>query len=206
MTTGADVTEYEDFLGHWFYETCFRDRVSILDIGPGRCWFTRQNPKDIVALDMEPEIVELYKGQGIRIELGSVYDIPFDDGTFDGVFCCWLFEHLTEPEKAATQIGRVLRVDGYSRIIVPSAHSLMRGFYDDYARVRPFTTTSLVQMGRLAGFHQVRVQYLSWDRGSRQILHWFGRPALLRCFRFYDTVFRKSGIVNRDMLMLEAWK
>src|SRR4030095_2388966 len=45
-------------------------------------------------------------------ETGSIYALPFADGSFDVVFAHALFEHLREPLKGLAEIHRVLAPDG----------------------------------------------------------------------------------------------
>jgi hypothetical protein len=70
------VGEYELLLGRYFYEREFVGKAPVLDLAPGRCWFTKQNPDDIYAVDLAPEIVAHYAAEGLKIKEGSAYDIP----------------------------------------------------------------------------------------------------------------------------------
>ena len=189
---------------HWF-QTRFRGKRPILDLGPGRCWFTKQDIGDIIAVDNAPELVEYYSRQGIAIRLGSADAIPFPSDYFEAVFCCWLLEHLWEPARAMEEIRRVLKPGGYACIIVPSA-SDMAAFYDDYTHVRPFTPASLRQLAEDARFSAPRIEYLPWCRGLNRILRWLGKPAAARYLNFGDRILRRIHLLNRKHLMLEAWK
>src|SRR5579862_864846 len=92
LTTGEGITgQVEMDWGRFFYDSRFRGKRPIADVGPGRCWFTRQNTADIVAIDNAPDVVAHYRGS-LRIAVGSAQAIPFPDAHFEGVFCCWLFE------------------------------------------------------------------------------------------------------------------
>jgi SAM-dependent methyltransferase len=124
------VANWETSMGRYLYETRFAGRRPILEIGPGRCWFTRQAPDDIVALELDAGLVAKYQSKGLDIRQGSIYELPFEDEFFDGAFCCWVFEHLHEPARAATEIRRVLRPGSPLCLIVPSERQVGRGFQD----------------------------------------------------------------------------
>lgn len=49
-----------------------------------------------------------------RVELreGSAFELPFRDGEFDGVFFCWVFEHLADPLRAMKEAARILKPGG----------------------------------------------------------------------------------------------
>lgn len=47
---------------------------------------------------------------------GSIYELPFADGSFDLVTCNMVMEHLGEPVKAVTEIARVL-ADGGALVV-----------------------------------------------------------------------------------------
>lgn len=205
LRTGSEVSEYELLFGSLFYQKYFRNRRHIVDIGPGRCWFTKQNPQTIVAVDNSPELVEHYLGEGIDIRLGDAYDLPLPDQYADGIFCCWLFEHLTAPLKAMTEIHRVLAPSGYGLVMVPSSHN-MNSFYDDYTHVRPYTALSLKQLAEDAGFRNHRESPLFLTFASGRVMRYFGKSAALRYMALSDKVLRHFGLVNRNNLMLEVWK
>jgi ubiquinone/menaquinone biosynthesis C-methylase UbiE len=49
----------------------------------------------------------------------DVYDLPWADGTFDLVFSHALFEHLSQPERALAELGRVLKPGGLIGLCSP---------------------------------------------------------------------------------------
>ncbi len=200
------MERWESAFGRYLYASRFRGRSPVLDIGPGRCWFTRQDPENVIGLDIEPSLVDHYSRTGLNIVLGSVDEMPFDDGAFEAVFCCWLFEHLWEPEKAISEIARVLAPGGYACLIVPSQKSLLKGFYDDYTHVRPFTRPSLAQLAKQGNFSSFRVEHLFWTRGGGRLFTRLGERALYSYLRFSDRIARRLHVVNRNNLVLEVWK
>jgi len=205
LNTGTATTAWENVFNRYLFESRFRGKAPILDIGPGRCAFTRQDPKRVIALDNSPAIVAKYGAAGLDIRLGSATQLPFDDDVFEGTFACWILEHLPEPELCAREVARTLRPSGYFCAIVPSAQSLSRGFYDDYTHVRPFTPASLRQLAAAAGFSRFVVTYLFWTRGVRRLLPLVGEGGVLRTLHFLDVPGRHV-MTNRFNLMLEAWK
>jgi hypothetical protein len=64
LSTGAELAAWEDAFGRYVYQSRFANMDPILDVGPGRCWFTRQAPSRIIGLDIERELVALYTSQG----------------------------------------------------------------------------------------------------------------------------------------------
>lgn len=205
---GAETDQYavqwENAVGRYLYQTRFEGRRPLLDIGPGRCWFTRQAPDDIVAVELDATLVARYQGEGLDIRQGSIYELPFDDAAFDGVFCCWVFEHLAEPAKAASEIRRVLRPGAPVCLIVPSERQVGHGFYDDITHVRPYTEASLAQLANLAGFTSHRVERLVWTTGMNRVRGRWGDDAAQRFLRVMDGLGRRIGIANRMMLVLDA--
>ena len=51
---------------------------------------------------------------------GSLFDIPFADGSFDLVTCNMVMEHLSEPARAVAEIARVLTPGGALIIATPN--------------------------------------------------------------------------------------
>jgi len=206
LTTGEGIVgQIEMVWGRFFYESRFQGKRPVADVGPGRCWFTRQNPDDIAAIDNAPDLVEYYSAQQLKITLGSAYEIPFPDAYFEGVFCCWLLEHLPDPERAIVEFHRVLKPGGLCCVVVPTPADMV-AFYADYTHIRPFTATSLRQLAAAGGFAQVRTENLAWTRGIRQIYRRFGAQACYRYMLFADRYLRRLGIRNRDHIVLDAWK
>jgi SAM-dependent methyltransferase len=206
LRTGTPIIrQYELLLGAYWYQTRFAGKAPILDLGPGRCWFTRQNVKDIIAVDNAPDLVEHYRREGFNTRLGDAYKIPAPDGYFEGAFCCWLFEHLHEPDRAMREMYRVLKPSGYACVIVPTPND-MEAFYTDYTHVRPFTRLSLKQLAEDAGFTRHKTEFLPWARGIGHVLAHAGPRAASAYHRFGDLWLRKIGLVNRNNLMLETWK
>lgn len=52
----------------------------------------------------------------ISVQLGDAYQLPFPDGSFDGVHCERVLQHLEDPDAALSEMARVVRPGG--RVVV----------------------------------------------------------------------------------------
>jgi SAM-dependent methyltransferase len=55
----------------------------------------------------------------LTFRVGSVYELPFEDSTFDLVFSHALFEHLADPIRGVAEIRRILRPGGLAGLCSP---------------------------------------------------------------------------------------
>jgi SAM-dependent methyltransferase len=206
LRTGREIESWEEVFNGYLYESRFKEMERVVDLGPGRCAFTHQSPQRIIAIDSSPAVVEQYSHEGLDIRLGSAYEIPLADSSVDGLFSCWLLEHLEEPDRCVRETYRILRPGGYACFVVPSAESLRRGFYDDFTHIRPFTPASCHQLAEAGGFDRHSASYLFWTRGLRHFIPSIGMGRVAALIRQLDLYGRRIGLVNRYNLLFEVWK
>lgn len=101
--------------------------------------------------------------------------LPFDSGSFEGVFCCEVLEHLTtNPTAMLAEIHRVLKPNGWLMLTTPNVARLSnilgllhgRNIYDPYELVfgptwrhnREYTAAEVSNLLRANGF---RIEHLS---------------------------------------------
>jgi SAM-dependent methyltransferase len=53
----------------------------------------------------------------VEIRQGDLFALPFDEGSFDHVFVCFVLEHLRRPVEALIALGRLLRSGGTITVI-----------------------------------------------------------------------------------------
>src|SRR5689334_8762494 len=80
----------------------------VLDVGCGKGRFARlfreQEPAaEIWGLDISEEMLR-YVPAGIRTRAGSMTELPFEDGCFDGAYATESLEHAVEIAKAVGEI------------------------------------------------------------------------------------------------------
>jgi 2-polyprenyl-6-hydroxyphenyl methylase/3-demethylubiquinone-9 3-methyltransferase len=122
-------------------------------------FFSQQIAKrgaEITGLDLSTEALRRAKDRtphGTFLSHDLTRPMPFGDGTFDGVWCSEVLEHLFSPLYALQQIHRVLKPGGLALVTVPY-HGLLKNLaiamfafkrhYDpEYPHLRFFTTRSL---------------------------------------------------------------
>ena len=72
----------------------------------------RGRVKKLVGLDITPEMVELSKQRLDEVHLGTVFDIPFADASFEVVCNREVMHLMPEPEKMMAEVVRVLKPGG----------------------------------------------------------------------------------------------
>ncbi|HEX3443577.1 MAG TPA: methyltransferase domain-containing protein [Chthoniobacterales bacterium] len=76
----------------------------------------------VTGVDFGESQIEVAKARArpnLTFRVASIYELPFEDGTFDLVFSHALFEHLAEPIRGVTEIRRVLRAGGVAGLCSP---------------------------------------------------------------------------------------
>jgi ubiquinone/menaquinone biosynthesis C-methylase UbiE len=81
----------------------------------------------IVAVDISTSALELYRRENPRGEVkhASIFELPFEDGTFDGVYNLGVVEHFTRDElrRVFRELFRVLKPDGKLVLFWPHAYA-----------------------------------------------------------------------------------
>lgn len=81
-----------------------------------------------IDLDALPDpVTTLLAQRGFTVTLaqGNVYELPYDDGSFDLVVCFSVFEHLHDFERGLAQVVRVLRPGGQFLLGMPAVNRIM---------------------------------------------------------------------------------
>ncbi len=92
----------------------------------------------------------------------DISDIPVEDERFDRVLFNQVLEHLPEPDRALTELHRVLKPGGRLFCSVPLFYEEHQQPYDYYR----YTQFSLRQIFEEAGFEVVRIEWLEGYLGT----------------------------------------
>jgi ubiquinone/menaquinone biosynthesis C-methylase UbiE len=207
--TSAPLDEYGDAAREYFrnrtaavsakfFVSYLKSAMDLLDCGCGEGTVTVDlaelvAPGTVAGIDISADSIERArqlasdrKLTNIRFEVGSVYELPFPDASFDAVFSHALFEHLTDKAAALQEIKRVLKPQGIlglrspdfrTRIIEPF-ELLVNEFWELCVRIRDELGGDS-QMGRHvygllldAGFKNVISSASCESYGTPQSLQW----------------------------------
>ncbi|MGD0943462.1 MAG: methyltransferase domain-containing protein [Acidimicrobiales bacterium] len=167
FTNGADL-EYELQILP-LAESHLEGARRVLDLGSGEGHLARRLARGtaarsiVVGLDpsaaqlagavaQEADAVAQRAGAGPRYVRGVGEHLPFRDGAFDGVVCCLVIEHASDPDALLAEAIRVLAVGGRFVLLVnhPVFQGTGSGFVDDrilgehYWRVGPYLREDFV--------------------------------------------------------------
>ena len=85
--------------------------TSVLDLGSGTgAAFDQLLNYETTAIDPDKKMLELNTFED-KV-LGSAENLPFEDNSFDNVFCCFVWRNVSDTNKALQEVYRVLRPGG----------------------------------------------------------------------------------------------
>jgi SAM-dependent methyltransferase len=108
--------------------------------------------------------------------VASIYDLPYEEASFDLVTCLDVIEHLRFDLQAFQELNRVLKVGGYLVVTLPFGPHLYNDFDCLAGHLRRYTRDEVRMLLDESGFHPLRltcytalvhplIRYYMW-RGS----------------------------------------
>jgi len=169
------VKEYLKILHAGFVETVINlspPEGRFLDVGTGTGWITIGVAKNttgvqVTGIDLSENMLKVAEGNALRegvsskttFTKGDAKGLPFEDGTFDAVFCHNMLHHIPEPEKLLSEMIRVVKKDG--AVIVR-----------DLVRHSPFVTELHVQIFGFKYNTLMKKEYRDSIRASLSSQEW----------------------------------
>ena len=102
----------------------FTKNHKVLHVAPEYCFIERfeaMKNLDYITADIESPLAK------VKMDL---HDVPFDDNTFDVVFCNHVMEHVDDYTRCMQELHRVLKVGGWAIIQSPQDWSKAHTFED----------------------------------------------------------------------------
>ncbi|VEP16993.1 Methylase involved in ubiquinone/menaquinone biosynthesis [Hyella patelloides LEGE 07179] len=126
--------------------------------------------------------------------LGTAYQIPVEDASFDSAICTAVLEHLEEPELALRECYRVLKSDGIAIYSVPfiwHLHEEPRDFYR-------YSKYGLQYLFKKSGFEILELKALSgfWVT--------FGQLFVYNLYRLNHGLFRWFRIIDIIGILIQT--
>ena len=115
---------------------------------------------DVIGLDISKQCIKMandmfrLNGIGTTIHYGTIYDLPFEDNSFDTVVCSECLEHLKAPLKAVKELARVTKKHVY--ITVPNRGAMPPG--QTRGHVQDFNTSNIACLFKGAGLRVVKME------------------------------------------------
>jgi len=217
---GSDKWDYDlcadslyRLLASWLPKS--KDAVCIdLGCGPGRMLYVLQRlgMRNLTGVDLCEAELHL-AGQVVKAQLvhkdvlAFLRDLP--DESVDFISAMNFLEHLDKDTLLATlkQCRRVLKAGGALVGLVPNATSPFGGAtrYWDIAHQQSFTTSSLRQVGALAGFDADRTEFIEWGprahglKSAVRVLLWKIIRLFIAVYLQIECRSLRGGIYTADM-------
>jgi SAM-dependent methyltransferase len=91
----------------------------ILDVGDTDGLLLKHLGKPELGFNLAPAAVDHIRSNGVEAVLGDGQRLPFDDGSFDCVFCFETLEHVESPAQLLEELARVCTPGGRVFVSIP---------------------------------------------------------------------------------------
>lgn len=125
------TSEVKRFIDKYFNEFDY-SKLDCLDIGTADgLMLSKLNNifkfNRAIGIEMAEELIKTNKDKSIKLEIGDVENLHFDNDSFDIIVACAIIEHVDDPRKMLSECYRVLRKNGILIITTPNP------FHDEIA-------------------------------------------------------------------------
>ena len=137
----------------------FKNIPLVVDVGCGQGDFLTQAKElgiNAEGIDDKDFWVTRCVKKGLKVKKGSIFEIPYDDNSVDGIFLQSVLEHA-DAVKSMKEISRVIKNEGTIAISCPTPE---KHFWDDPTHVRPYTIKSLSTLFEMFGFKVTHKNYV----------------------------------------------
>lgn len=108
----------------------FKKTLKLLHVAPEQCFykiFRNQQNLDYTTTDLFSPLADVK---------ADICNLPFQDNSYDVVFCNHVLEHITDDVKAMSELYRVLKPGGFGIFQVPQ-NTNAKSTYEDFSITEP---------------------------------------------------------------------
>ena len=164
----------------------FTKNYKVLHIAPEQEFlrkFKRMKNLDYTSADLFSPIVDVK---------ADILDLPFEDESFDVIFCNHVLEHIEDDRKAMSELYRVMKKGGWGILQVPMKNSLEKTYED-------FTITDPKERQKNFGQYD-HVRWYGMDYFDRLKSVGFDAEANFYSQKFSDADIKKFGLNRNEIL------
>ena len=182
---------------------------NVLEVGAGTgrfCIRMKQSGRNVFAIDNSKESLKLIKNRGIFLAYGDMFNLPFNDESFDFVFNEGVIEHYTNPEDAVKEMLRITKRGGTVAVAVPNIWCIPHTIYKkivgrnyEYGYEKSFTSGELKQIFIELGMKDIEVSGFDPVHGITRLSGRFPLFLIFHIFRPIVSVldFCTRGFISR---------
>ena len=164
----------------------FTKNYKVLHIAPEQEFlrkFKKMKNLDYTSADLFSPIVDVK---------ADILDLPFEDESFDVIFCNHVLEHIIDDKKAMSELYRVMKKGGWGILQVPMKNSLEKTYED-------FTITDPKERQKHFGQYD-HVRWYGMDYFDRLKSVGFDAEANFYSQKFSDADIKKFGLNRNEIL------
>ena len=164
----------------------FTKNLKVLHIAPEQEFlrkFKKMKNLDYTSADLYSPIVDVK---------ADILNLPFQDETYDVVFCNHVLEHIEDDAKAMSELYRVMKAGGWGIFQVPMKNSLEKSYED-------FTITDKKERQKHFGQYD-HVRWYGLDYFDRLRKAGFKTEILYYSQKFSDEEIAKYGLMKNEIL------
>ena len=164
----------------------FTKNYKVLHIAPEQEFlrkFKKMKNLDYTSADLFSPIVDVK---------ADILDLPFEDESFDVIFCNHVLEHIEDDRKAMSELYRVMKKGGWGILQVPMKNSLEKTYED-------FTITDPKERQKHFGQYD-HVRWYGMDYFDRLKAVGFDAEANFYSQKFSDADIKKFGLNRNEIL------
>ena len=164
----------------------FTENLKVLHIAPEQEFlrkFKKMKNLDYTSADLFSPIVDVK---------ADILDLPFEDESFDVIFCNHVLEHIEDDRKAMSELYRVMKKGGWGILQVPMKNSLEKTYED-------FTITDPKERQKHFGQYD-HVRWYGMDYFDRLKSVGFDAEANFYSQKFSDADIKKFGLNRNEIL------